>query len=143
MYLLQIDTMAASGISLAPIRLSELKPIPSATKKYSIPNKRSAPDITSLDLVGNDFPTLGVPMELHENKEPMQFKRTILDLIAKDQMDEIERNRQREIDPSKMSRSELESTGWVILRIYPDIGRRFNEFIESIPKMYRPDEELY
>ena len=117
----------ASGIVIAPARLSELSiKAPNVVNRYLAPNKREAPVITSLDFAGTSFPSLGSPVETSPKKS-LEFKQTILNLIAKDEMNEAERNRDPQLDPLKMSDKELHANGFVILRL-----RNANKFNESI-----------
>jgi hypothetical protein len=137
--------MSASGINLKPVRMSDIKASqPKTVIKYIPPNKRTlsnSKNITSIE--ENDFPSLGLVNKTNDSSaNSMEFKKQVLNLIAKDQVDELERNRQPELNWYRMTDVQLENNGWAILQIQPDIIQRFNEFMESIPTMYRLDEDL-
>lgn len=117
----------ASGVPLKPINLSLVK-IPGSNNskpKYVAPNKRNidTTKIESVEMSEQNFPSLGVPTleSIVDNSKKNGFKQTILNLIAKDTMDEIEREIQRnkkpEVDLMKMSPSELNANGFTILKL--------------------------
>lgn len=136
-------------MKLAPIRMSEIKasaeadspakslmtptptPMPNTPARYAPPNRRPppvTPIVTTLDFSSEAFPSL------HESpmaKGPAVtgFKQKILDLIAKEALDEAERNRVIEEDPKKMSKEELLDAGWAILPLgnIKECGLRFNQ----------------
>jgi len=118
-------THASGMVTLTPVRFSEMaKPAqgaPGAPEKprgYIAPNKRSSDTsaVTTLDFTSSQFPSMRT-LELAPTEKKTGYMTTILNLIAKDQMDEIERNREPEVDPLKMSPIELASTGWAVLPI--------------------------
>lgn len=136
-------------VKLAPIRMSQIKadadtgspakslitptptPMPNTPARYAPPNRRPtpvAPVVTTLDFSSEAFPSL--------NDSPMAkgpavtgFKQKILDLIAKEALDEAERNRVIEEDPKKMSKQQLLDAGWAILPLgnIKESGLRFNQ----------------
>jgi hypothetical protein len=87
-----------------------------ADKAYVLPSKRVSPkNGEPVTLTESDFPSFGdSPREI---KVTHDFKQTILNLIEKDQLDELERNKGPIEDRSKMSRQELEAAGWAVLPI--------------------------
>lgn len=132
----QIHSM--SFIKLAPMRMSDLKITPDATTKnpvssrYTPPSKRAAtlpPIVTSLDFAGGDFPSLDSSPRMVKSPSVGGFKQKILDLIAKDELDEAERNGVSEIDPKKMTQQQRLESGWAILPVgnIKESGLRFNE----------------
>lgn len=127
---------AASGITLAPINMSLLKTpakLPSkessGESRYVAPNKRTVDTskVYHVDYTDANFPSLGVPdMEVPVEKK-IGFKQTILNLIEKDTMDEVERNKKPEVDLMKMSNTELTMNGWVSLPLNAkEVAGRFN-----------------
>jgi len=142
-------------IKLAPIRMSDIKisaevdspakslaspvptPIPATpmySSRYAPPNKRapsSTPVVTTLDFNSAAFPSLNSESPLASQKPTGVggFKQKILDLIAKEALDEAERNRVIEEDPKKMTKEELLNAGWAILPLgnIKESGLRFNQ----------------
>lgn len=98
--------------------------------KYVAPFMRKAPKFEDVILVETDFPEFATPTQ--SPKATTDFKQTILNLIAKDQLDASERNRVPQQDPQKMTVKELNDAGWAVLKLnVPDIHIRFNESILS------------
>ena len=138
----------ASYTPLKPIRMSDLKnqaPIQesahSAQKyRYLPPSKRSEPaPVTTLDFSDASFP--GLKPVVTDNQDiscdtaaqPRDamggFKQKILDLLAKEQLDEIERKKAVEEDPKKMTHSQRIAAGWATLPLTGNLkeaGLRFN-----------------
>jgi hypothetical protein len=94
--------------------------------KYIVPSMRKlSTKVQDVTLVESDFPSFGSPSP----KSPVggDFKQTILNLIAKDQLDADERNRPAERDLQKMTVQQLEKDGWAVLSLYtPGLCERFN-----------------
>jgi hypothetical protein len=128
---------------LAPIRMCDVatSSVPPANKNtsknsYMPPSKRTTkpdePLITSLDFSSSLFPSIG-----SATVKPVMmggFKQKILDLLAKEELDEIERNRLVEVDHRKMNHTELINAGWAILPLTGNIknaGQRLNATLES------------
>ena len=96
--------------------------------KYVAPfmRKNKAEDVI---LVDSDFPefSTSVSPKVTTNTD---FKQTILNLIAKDQLDASERNRVPQQDPQMMTVKELTNAGWAVLKLNtPDLHLRFNESV--------------
>jgi hypothetical protein len=116
---------------------------PSIVKKYVPPNKRQSATSTSitkdtkLDFSEDFFPSLQTPTPtstpIYSPRPPLEFKQTIMNLIAKDELDEAERNREPEYDPLKMTDKELELYGYAVLELsnLPATIVRFNTSLES------------
>ena len=113
------------NVKLPPIRMSDLKsadpPVKTPVSKlYTPPNKRTplpSLDVKDIDLSDKAFPSLSqVPAQLSPVKVG-GFKQKILDLIAKDLLDEAERNKEPQADPLKMTNQELVDAGWAILPV--------------------------
>jgi len=85
---------------------SYLPPSLRATQKKELP----------VNLEGLNFPSLSTAAPV-QVKFHAGFKQTILNLIEKEQLDEIERNREPELDPKKMTLAQLEKAGWTVLRV--------------------------
>ena len=94
--------------------------------KYVAPFMRKiSTKVEDVKLVESDFPSFGSSSP----KTPVagDFKQTILNLIAKDQLDADERNRPVERDLQKMTVQQLEKDGWAVLSLYtPGLCERFN-----------------
>lgn len=115
-------------VILAPIRMSDLSGVQLTDKAplktaYVPPNRRQGKVekeiITSLDFNSAAFPSMAnsVPQE-----KPLTFggfKQKVLDLLEKEKLDEIERNRAAESDYAKMTNEELINDGWAILPLKP------------------------
>lgn len=120
-----------SNVKLAPIRMSEIKATdtPVVTARYAPPSKRVAlePIVTSLDFNSAAFPSL-YDTPVVRSPTVGGFKQKILDLIAKEALDEAERNRVIE-DPKLMTKQQLLNTGWASLPLgnIKEAGLRFNE----------------
>jgi hypothetical protein len=136
-------------VKLAPIRMSEIKanadtgspaksiitptptPMPNTPARYAPPNRRPAPVtpvVVSLDFNSEAFPSLH-ESPIAKGSTVTGFKQKILDLIAKEALDEAERNRVIEEDPKKMTKEELLNAGWAILPLgnLKESGLRFNQ----------------
>lgn len=141
-------------VKLAPIRMSEIKasaeadspaksvmtpvptPMPNTPARYAPPNKRAAPVtpvIVTLDFNSEAFPSLH-ESPIVKTQTATGFKQKILDLIAKEALDEAERNRVIEEDPKKMTKKELLDAGWAILPLgnIKESGLRFNQRMSEI-----------
>jgi len=93
--------------------------------------KNKAEDVI---LVDSDFPDF-VSTPVSYKLSTTDFKQTILNLIAKDQLDASERNRVPQQDPQMMTVKELTNAGWAVLNLKaPDLYIRFNE---SVLKAYQ------
>lgn len=98
--------------------------------KYVAPFMRKlSTKVEDVNLAESDFPSFGSSSSPPTPKPPVggDFKQTILNLIAKDQLDADERNRPAERDLQKMSVQQLEKDGWAVLNLYtPGLCQRFN-----------------
>ena len=97
--------------------------------KYVAPfmRKNKLEDVT---LVESDFPEFVSTPVSPKASNTTDFKQTILNLIAKDQLDASERNRVPQQDPQMMTVKELNNAGWAVLNLKtPDLHLRFNESI--------------
>lgn len=97
--------------------------------KYVAPFMRKA-KVEDVILDDTDFPEFCTPSPKVNNTN--NFKQTILNLIAKDQLDADERNRAPQQNPQMMSVQELHRSGWVVLRLDdPNLCLRFNQSVIS------------
>jgi len=98
--------------------------------KYVAPFMRKiSTKVEDVTLVESDFPSFGSLSPSPKTPVASDFKQTILNLIAKDQLDADERKRLaiKEKDPQKMSVQQLEQDGWAVLSLYtPGLCERFN-----------------
>jgi len=137
----------AQGVQLAPIKMAKTVPAVTTTETtvvevksgYRPPQARPKKD-EPLDFGERSFPTLGGPTanktKAVEAKGP-NFKDKIMNLIAKDQMDEEERLRAPENDPFKMSSSQLVAGGYAMLQI-PSTVEEKSKFVKKfIERMNR------
>ena len=142
----------AQGVQLAPIKMAKTVPtvlaaegagvVESTVKSgYRPPQARPKKD-EPLDFGERSFPTLGSSVnktKIIEAKGP-NFKDKIMNLIAKDQMDEEERLRAPENDPFKMSASQLAAGGYAMLQI-PNTAEEKSKFVKKfIERMNRFEE---
>ena len=137
----------AQGVQLAPIKMAKtVSPAVTAETTvvevksgYRPPQARPKKD-EPLDFGERSFPTLGGPTanktKVVEAKGP-NFKDKIMNLIAKDQMDEEERLRAPENDPFKMSPSQLAAGGYAMLQV-PSTVEEKSKFVKKfIERMNR------
>ena len=141
----------AQGVQLAPIKMAKTVPaVTTATAEttvvevksgYRPPQARPKKD-EPLDFGERSFPTLGSSVnktKVVEAKGP-NFKDKIMNLIAKDQMDEEERLRAPENDPFKMSAAQLTAGGYAMLQI-PNTTEEKSKFVKKfIERMNRFEE---
>jgi hypothetical protein len=139
----------AQGVQLAPIKMAKTAPVAVTTETtvvevksgYRPPQARPKKE-EPLDFGETSFPTLGGPSVIKakpESKGP-NFKDKILNLIAKDQMDEEERLRLPENDPFKMLPSQLAAEGYAMLQI-PKTEEEKSKFVRKfIERMNRFEE---
>ena len=98
--------------------------------KYVAPFMRKA-KIEDVILDDTDFPDFGAPSPRVPSVN-IGFKQTILNLIAKDQLDADERNRAPQQDPQMMTVQELHRSGWAVLKLNdPNLCERFNASVAS------------
>ena len=93
-------------------------------KAYVLPQKRKEaeqkakanttvqPDLADSKL----FPKLGGEFNPHPTVK-VNFKKAVDDFLEKEKLDILERNREPEIDPTKMTNSALLKSGWAILDV--------------------------
>jgi len=137
----------AQGVQLAPIKMAKTVPAVATTETtvvevksgYRPPQARPKKD-EPLDFGERSFPTLGGSTanktKVVEAKGP-NFKDKIMNLIAKDQMDEEERLRAPENDPFKMSPSQLAAGGYAMLQV-PSTVEEKSKFVKKfIERMNR------
>lgn len=137
----------AQGVQLAPIKMAKTVPAVTTTETtvvevksgYRPPQARPKKD-EPLDFGERSFPTLGGPTanktKVVEAKGP-NFKDKIMNLIAKDQMDEEERLRAPENDPFKMSSSQLVAGGYAMLQIPITVEEKSKFVKKFIERMNR------
>jgi len=139
----------AQGVQLEPIKMT--KTVPSASKLvvsdvkvgYRPPQARPKKD-EPLDFGEQSFPSLGLsqPKQLAPASD---FKGKILNLIARDEMEEFERLRAPEADPFKMSAKELEAAGYTCLKIPKNTNESaifIRNFIDRVNRFEQTNEEL-
>ena len=111
------------SIKLTPICMGDLKVAdssvkpPTTSKLYTPPNKRTPLpplEMKPLDFSTESFPSLGNTASPSSSKLG-GFKQKVLDLIAKDLMDEAERNKEPEMNPLKMTAEQRIEAGWAVL----------------------------
>jgi len=92
---------------------------PQPKKGYIPPNLRSGKTDTKSELPANldgmNFPSLGMAAPVQ--KVIPNFKKTVLEQIEKEHMDEAERNKAKETDVSKMTREQRIADGWAVLSL--------------------------
>jgi len=114
-------------VPLAPIKMGSLlapatTPAAAATgakKVYVPPSKRAEkkPELpTTLDFGDSQFPGMSSKVRVNPTEKPkVDFKKTVNDCIEREKLDELERNKQQETDPWKMTVEQREAAGWVTL----------------------------
>lgn len=143
----------AHGVQLAPIKMAKTLPTaatavttaaePTVKTGYRPPQARPKKE-EPLDFGETSFPTLGGSSASKAKATEVKtsnFKDKILNLIARDQMDEEERLRAPENDPFKMSASQLEAEGYTILPI-PQSGQEKSKFVRKFIERMNRFEEL-
>lgn len=119
----------ASGITLAPVKLSELvaSPVKAAISAYVPPYMRNATDLppkpipNSIEITDSEFPSLALPTKGNSTKAPtsapakINFKKAVNDRLEREKMDELERAKGSEENVFKLSNAQLEADGWCIL----------------------------
>lgn len=139
----------AQGVQLEPIKMT--KTVPSASKVvisdvkvgYRPPQSRPKKD-EPLDFGEQSFPSLG-SSQAKPIAPVSDFKGKILNLIARDEMEEFERLRAPEVDPFKMSATELEAAGYSCLKIPKNTNesaRFVRNFIERVNRFEKTNEEI-
>jgi hypothetical protein len=139
----------AQGVQLEPIKMT--KTVPSASKVvisdvkvgYRPPQARPKKD-EPLDFGEQSFPSLGLS-QAKPVVAASDFKGKILNLIARDEMEEFERLRAPEADPFKMSATELEAAGYSCLKIPKNTNesaRFVRNFIERVNRFEKTNEEI-
>jgi hypothetical protein len=134
------NIMAAKGITLAPVRMGSLvsNSVAKPASKYTPPSKRTGSNgkavavLEKIDMSDKNFPSLGaVPVKVNTwgkhvvtsviNLEPNEKKDTLSDKIKeKIRLDAIAEElgaSKEELDPWKMSHTELNNSGWVRLDV--------------------------
>ena len=143
----------AQGVQLAPIKMAKTVStvlaaegagvVESTVKSGYRPPQARPKKEEPLDFGEASFPTLGgssASKAKAVDGKTSNFKDKILNLIAKDQMDEEERLRAPENDPFKMSVSQLEVEGYTILPI-PQSDQEKSKFVKKfIERMNRFEE---
>jgi hypothetical protein len=122
--------MNSNTITLAPIKMGSLSTAaqpaaatgtpPTAKRAYVPPSKRAEKKAelpTTLDFGDAQFPGMSskILAKPVAEKPKVDFKKTVNDCIEREKLDEIERSKQQETDPWKMSIEEREAAGWVTL----------------------------
>lgn len=126
--------MDRNTVMLAPIKMGSLvaasataaKPaapaVPTTTKRaaYVPPSKRAEKKAelpTTLDFSDSQFPGMAskVIAKPVAEKPKVDFKKTVNDCIEREKLDELERNKEKESDPWKMTIEQREAAGWVTL----------------------------
>ena len=114
--------MAANGITVKPMRLTELPPLKNVVGKYAPPSKRTKdePPIIKVDFDDKNFPSLG--KNTISSVSPEENPRGILldkikERIRLDLLAEEEKAKNPEASYKKMSRAELIADGWAILSL--------------------------
>ena len=87
---------------------------------YAPPSKRAEkkPELpTTLDFSDTQFPGMvsKAPATPVAEKPKVDFKKTVNDCIEREKLDELERSKQQETNPWKMTMEEREAAGWVTL----------------------------
>lgn len=115
-------------VILAPIRMGDLSGVQLTDKTplktaYVPPNRRQGKVekeiITSLDFNSAAFPCMANSVPQEKSLTFGGFKQKVLDLLEKEKLDEIERNRLVETDYTKMTNEQLINDGWAILPLKP------------------------
>jgi hypothetical protein len=116
--------MNRNMVQLAPIKMGSLVPAatgtPATAKKMSYvpPSKRAEkkPELpTTLDFGDAQFPGMVSKTAAVKVTNALDFKKTVNDCIEREKLDELERNKEKESDPWKMTIEEREAAGWVTL----------------------------
>jgi hypothetical protein len=140
----------AQGVQLAPIKMSKSVAAvpktdaePAVKTGYRPPQARPKKD-EPLDFGEQSFPSLG-SSQAKAVATASDFKGKILNLIARDEMEEFERLRVPEADPFKMSAAELESAGYAILKVPQTPEERISfvkNYIERMSRFEKVQEEI-
>jgi hypothetical protein len=135
----------AAGITLAPVRLGDLvtKP-PTATggtetkSGYLPPHLRRATEAapkplpSSIEVTDSEFPSLGGPAKKSTpSPGKINFKKAVNDHLEREKQSEIERANGVEEDALKLTSSQLEADGWVILPLKSVASSDFNDDSDS------------
>ena len=126
--------MNRNTVTLAPIKMGSLtnaaagQPASAtgtavttgAKKTYVPPSKRAEKKAelpTTLDFGDSQFPGMSSKAKVNPvaEKPKVDFKKTVNDCIEREKLDEIERSKQQETDPWKMTLEQREAAGWVTL----------------------------
>lgn len=117
-------------VPLAPIKMGSLvapaaaaatnaSATTGAKKAYVPPSKRAEKKAelpTTLDFGDAQFPGMASKVLAKPVAEKsLDFKKTVNDCIEREKLDEIERSKQQETDPWKMTVEQREAAGWVTL----------------------------
>ena len=114
--------MAANGITVKPVRLTELPPPKKVGGKYAPPSKRSKdePPVLKVDFDDKNFPSLGTKtissVSSEESPKGMLLNK-IKERIRLDLLAEEEKAKNPDRNHKKMSRAELIADGWAILSL--------------------------
>ena len=139
----------AQGVQLVPIKMT--KTVPSASKVvisdvkvgYRPPQARPKKN-EPLDFGEQSFPSLGLS-QAKPVVAASDFKGKILNLIARDEMEEFERLRAPEADPFKMSATELEAAGYACLKMpqgAEETAKFVRNYIERMNRFEHIKEEV-
>ena len=114
--------MAANGITVKPMRLTELPPPKKVVGKYAPPSKRSKdePPVIKVEFDDKNFPSLGTKaissVSSEESPRGMLLEK-IKERIRLDLLADEEKAKNPEHSYKKMSRAELIADGWSILSL--------------------------
>ena len=141
----------AQGVQLAPIKMSKtIAAVPKTDAEPAVKVGYRPPQVRPkkeepLDFGEQSFPSLGSSQAKVVAPSASDFKGKILNLIARDEMEEFERLRVPEADPFKMSAAELEAAGYAILKVPQTAEERaaFTKvFIERMIRFEEIQEEI-
>ena len=141
----------AQGVQLAPIKMTKTAPTVSKTEDvpvvktgYRPPQARPKKE-EPLDFGEQSFPSLGSSQAKAVAAPASDFKGKILNLIARDEMEEFERLRVPEADPFKMSATELEAAGYACLKMpqgAEETAKFVRNYIERMNRFEHIKEEV-
>jgi len=117
---------------MSEIKQSTTVQPPPSKLRYLPPSKRTEPIVSSIDMTSTSFPELNTQTAVLPKQNMGGFKQKILDLIAREEMDELEKNRLVENDPTKMTTKELLDAGWDVIPLSGDMKERYIHFNERM-----------
>jgi hypothetical protein len=144
----------AAGITLAPVRLGDLVTNPptvtagTETKSgYLPPHLRRTlesapkPQPSSIEITDSEFPSLGGPAKKSTpSGGKINFKKAVDDHLEREKQSEIERANGLEEEYLKLTSSQLEADGWVILPLKSVGFADINDDSGSITDILMTDE---